>query len=100
MEAQLLQNVPRPRLLERSIDGSRYLAMHLQENCSSSSASARGNHSPDSLHDASLNTLNIPCLRSRIGEGCPEYVLREDAARQTKPDVKMEVPRPGWSGLP
>ena len=49
-----------PSALERSIDDSRYLAMHPQEHCSSSSASALGNHLRNPLHDASLNTLNIP----------------------------------------
>ena len=46
--------------LERSIDDLRYSAVHPQENGTSSSTSATGNHLWEPLHDASSNTLNIP----------------------------------------
>lgn len=47
-----------PSAIDRSNEDPRYLAMHLQGNCSSSSALAPSLRNP--LHDASLSTLNIP----------------------------------------
>lgn len=49
-----------PPAPKSSIDDARYSAIHPQENGTSSSTLVPGNHLRGPLHDASLNTLNMP----------------------------------------
>lgn len=60
--------------LERLIDNPRCSTMHRQETCSSSSALAPDNQIRNPLHDAALNTLNIP-LRTWTFSDCLQYGL-------------------------